>query len=356
MRDYIILNGHDSRLVRGLLIQSLPPITKPLMRTEQEEIDGRDGDVITKLGYSAYDKTITIGLHGDYDVDDVIEFFSEDEGKVTFSNEADKYYNYQMISQIDFDKLIRFKVADVTFHVQPFKYSAVDKAVSFGGNLLTVPDFASQTKNGVTVSASDGVISVTGTATKQTEFFLPIDLSLQKGSYDLKATTSGGGFGSNLRIIKGSPTDSQSFGGAFMTLLSDYTRDLSGSVEAETAYHYVWLFVAKGETNYTLTLALNATDVLIHNYGTAKAKPVITVVGNGNVTLSLNGEDVLELEITKGSIIIDVAEMQAYKGNTYLNRYVSGNYDDLLMEKGDNILGWSGNVTSVTIDQYSRWI
>ena len=120
--NYVVLNGTRSDTVKGLLIQSLPPISKPMMRTQIEEIDGRDGDIITKLGYSAYDKVMSIGLHGDYDVDDVIKFF-DSEGTVIFSNEPDKYYNYTILNQIDFERLIRFKTAEVTFHVQPFNSS-----------------------------------------------------------------------------------------------------------------------------------------------------------------------------------------------------------------------------------------
>ena len=72
MRNYVIQNGKDSRYIKGLLIQELPPITKPLMRTSIEQIDGRDGDVITRLGYSAYNKKMKIGLFGEYDIDDII--------------------------------------------------------------------------------------------------------------------------------------------------------------------------------------------------------------------------------------------------------------------------------------------
>ena len=134
--NYVILNGVKSTNIKGLLIQSLPPISKPLMRTSVEEIDGRDGDIVTKLGYSAYDKPMSIGLFGDYDVDEVIQFF-DSEGTVTFSNEPDKFYNYQIIDQIDFEKLINFKTATVTFHVQPFKFSAVDDNFSFSSNELS---------------------------------------------------------------------------------------------------------------------------------------------------------------------------------------------------------------------------
>ena len=78
MRNYVIQNGKDSRYLKGLLIQELPPITKPLMRTSIEQIDGRDGDVITRLGYSAYNKKMKIGLFGDFDIDDIEEMFHND--------------------------------------------------------------------------------------------------------------------------------------------------------------------------------------------------------------------------------------------------------------------------------------
>ena len=62
MRDYIILNGTSSQTIPGLLIQNLPPISKPRQRVEIEEIDGRDGDIVTYLGYGAYDKEFKIRI------------------------------------------------------------------------------------------------------------------------------------------------------------------------------------------------------------------------------------------------------------------------------------------------------
>lgn len=131
----IILNGVSSTTIAGLLIQSLPPISKPLMRTQVDEVDGRDGDIVTKLGYSAYDKQILIGLYGSFSIDEVIAFFNS-EGTVTFSNEPTKFYNFQIIQQIDFERLLRYRTATVTFHVQPFKYATnndtIDETFSAG--------------------------------------------------------------------------------------------------------------------------------------------------------------------------------------------------------------------------------
>lgn len=121
MRDYVIINGVNSLTIKGLAISKLPPISKPLMRNMKEEIDGRDGDIITELGYSAYDKEMEIGLYGNFDINEVISFFNG-EGTIIFSNEDDKHYYFKILEQIDYEKLLKFKTATITFHCQPFKY------------------------------------------------------------------------------------------------------------------------------------------------------------------------------------------------------------------------------------------
>ena len=159
MRNNLILNEVNSNEIEGLLISELPPITKPKIRTQTEEINGRDGDIVTKLGYSAYDKTVDIGLYGDFDINQVIQFFNSD-GKVTFSNEPDMYYNYQILQQIDYTRLIRFKKAKVKFHVQPFKYSAVEGTLtytSFTNNTINVNNSGNY--------ISKPIIAITGSGT-----------------------------------------------------------------------------------------------------------------------------------------------------------------------------------------------
>ena len=239
MRNYIILNGQNSNEITGLLIQSLPPISQPKIRTNIEEIDGRDGDIITKLGYSAYNKKITIGLYGDYDVDDVIAYFTNNKsGKVTFSNEPDKYYNYEIIDEIDFERLIRFKTATVTMHIQPFKYSNVETAKTF-----------------------------------------------------------------------------------------------------------------------TIT---NETSLNIRNNGNYISKPVITITGTGTINLSLNNEQlfVINLGDTSTQIALDINNMNAYNptNDNYMNRSVTGNYDNFALKVGTNTISWTGTITQIQIENYSRWI
>lgn len=121
MRNYVIINGVNSLTIKGLAIKTLPPITKPIQRTLREEIDGRDGDIVTTLGYGAYDKTIEIGLFGTFDIDEVIAYFNQ-KGTITFSNEADKVYYFEALDQVDYAELLKFRTANVVLHCQPFKY------------------------------------------------------------------------------------------------------------------------------------------------------------------------------------------------------------------------------------------
>lgn len=238
MANNIILNGVSSTTIQGLLIQNLPPISKPKIRAEAEEIDGRDGDIITLLGYGAYDKEFQIGLYGDFDIDQIIEYFNSS-GVVTFSNESDKYYNYQILEQIDFEKLLRFRTATVKMHVQPFKYSLTDNSKTFN--------------------------------------------------------------------------------------------------------------IAEG-----------TTQVQIRNAGNIYSKPILTITGTGTINLYLNQIQLFTINLgdIASTIAIDIANMNAYNPttNVFMNRLVVGNYDNFKLSIGKNIISWTGSITQIQIQNYSRWI
>ena len=68
--------GIDSDTITGLIISELPPISKPKMKTTITKIDGRDGDIIEELGYESYTKSIKVGLSKNYDIDEVIKYFT----------------------------------------------------------------------------------------------------------------------------------------------------------------------------------------------------------------------------------------------------------------------------------------
>lgn len=356
MIDYIELNGEKSTNVKGLIIQSLPPITKPKMRTSIEEIDGRDGDIVTKLGYAAYDKKVSIGLHGDFDIDDAISFF-DSEGEVVFSNERDKYYRYQIIDQIDFERLVRFRTAAVKMHVQPFKYDAVDRTFEVVNQLINIKD-STTSRFGVTAASSGGSVRVAGKATNTAEIMVPIDRITLSGSYTLTAETSGDAAGCALKLVSRADPDGDSFGGTYIELKDNGTSSVTADADAE--YDALWLYVQAGTSlDFTLTVTMSSNDfssIELTNRGNVVSRPTVTVYGSGNVELAINAVTVLSFSIDDEYITIDAEEMNAYHGNTLMNRRVTGDYSDLTLKAGENAMSWRGDVTGIKVEDFSRWV
>ena len=358
--NYIEINGIKSTLVQGLMIQSLPPITKPKMRTTVEEIDGRDGDIITELGYSAYDKEISIGLYGDCKIDDVISYFSKS-GEVVFSNEPDKYYNFAILDQIDFERLIRFRTAKVKMHVQPFKYSTIDDSISISSDEMSLRPY-SESKNGVYLNVENGKITLKGTATIATEIYVPINsMELDAGNYTLQALTTGTGASAcSIRVIGMAPSNADSFGGTYLTLQDTGTATMSGTITAPKTYKYIWFYINAGtKLNYTITVKMineSMKSIKLFNAGNTVSKPEITIFGSGTVEISLNGVNILSMNIDDSYITIDPEKMNAYHDGTLKNRQITGDYANLAMNVGTNVISWVGDVNKVEIKNASRWI
>lgn len=117
----IIWKGKSSRDIDGLIITDLPPITKPKMRTNKIEIDGRDGDIVEKVGYESYIKSIGVGLTRNFNIDEVINYFTGD-GELILSDEPNKVYIASIYDSVDFDRLLSMRKATIKFYVQPYKY------------------------------------------------------------------------------------------------------------------------------------------------------------------------------------------------------------------------------------------
>ena len=183
MRNYVIINGVNSTTINGLAINEMPPITKPSIRTNTEEIDGRDGDIVTRLGYSAYDKEMTIGLYGGYDLDAIMSYFNQS-GTIIFSTESDKYYNFEILEQIDYEKLLKFKTATITMHCQPFKYevnetpitlSSGNNTVKNKGNIYAKPIIYIKGSGTITVSLNGNQIFSLDLGTTTSEMTIDIE-------------------------------------------------------------------------------------------------------------------------------------------------------------------------------------
>ena len=188
MINYIIINGTNSNTINGLGINELPPISKPPLRVQTEEIDGRDGDISTNLGYGAYDKTISIGLFGTgYDINEVISFFNG-EGTVVFSNEPNKYYKYKIINQIDYEALLKFKSATITFHCQPFKYPLTETPLEIEYEYIEQEGVESATMNNTNGDSHLDITLKGNTSQYSTTGKNIVDTSQQTFSFNASST------------------------------------------------------------------------------------------------------------------------------------------------------------------------
>ena len=160
----IIWKGVQSTTIKGLLISELPPISRPAMRVKETAIDGRDGSIIEDLGYSSYDKEIVIGLYGNFDINQVIKYFTG-EGEVVFSNEPDKVYTAKIVGQIDYNRLLRYRQATIPYRVQPFKHKLNEayketQTTTANGTQLYLNDVYKLTS--LKVGGADGTIKTIG--------------------------------------------------------------------------------------------------------------------------------------------------------------------------------------------------
>ena len=235
IRPYFIINGKSSNSIRGLIVSELAPIKKAQVRTLIETVDGRDGDIVTPLGYSAYDKPVKIGLSVNYDIDEIIDYLNS-EGTIVFSNEPDKYYRFSVYNEIDFERLIRFKTASVVFHVQPYKFSTLEKELSFeisespesisiynAGNVYSRPTISITAEGIVTVSLNGSEILEIDFG--ETEKTIKIDAENMNAyeSDNTLANRSVTGDYDNIKLIKG--WNSFTFTGAVSEVsVKNYTR------------------------------------------------------------------------------------------------------------------------------------
>ena len=290
IQPYIILNGTDSRSISGLLISSLPPISKPQVRTQIETVDGRDGDIITPLGFSAYDKVINIGLTYNYDVDEIIEFFNS-EGIVTFSNEPDKYYRYAIYEQIDFEKLIKFKTAEVTLHVQPFKFSTTEEPELFdvvsGQAIAVTNEGNTDSRPNLTIIGSGDIdVSLNGSQILSIE--LEDDQAVIIDSEDMNAYAAQ----SAIREVEAdiepiqdlNGYDSVWIGGAGKNLFNDTTGSHTINANTDDTLFIGDVYL---EANTTYTISCKQTPAPLTSF----VRNTLVVFGGGSSTYNPAGND-----------------------------------------------------------------
>ena len=260
----IIWKGVPSTTIQGLLICELPPITKPPLKVYETMIDGRDGTIIEEVGYTAYEKTITIGLRGKYDINKIIKYFSG-EGEIIFSNEPDKMYTAKVIAQIDYNRLVRFMTAVVHFKVQPYKHKyneafAEVQTATASGTSIVVNDSADANLSSFSIY---GKSTQNGTPTPSA----PVDIVSLGADGDVSVKINGSNLVKQKTIIQGSMQyGSILFIEADLKPNTQYTFSFKGAVGNkyyfnEFLFTYKSVTVKEGTTVATVTTASNIDKV-----------------------------------------------------------------------------------------------
>lgn len=207
------------------------------------------------------------------------------------------------------------------------------------------------------------MLTISGTHTEAVELLIPIEsISLSSGNYEVRALANSSYTLNDVDIKVVNNTPNNSLGG-YAKLENGETVTIDAALTTTSTYNYIYIALNDSNVNENFTLSVgvyNTTDsgeISVINRGNIYSKPKFIIVGSGLINLYLNGIQVLAIALGDlGEITIDAAEMNAYNGNTYLNRLVTGNYDNLRLQVGTNTINWSGNATRIEVVNFSRWI
>lgn len=100
----------------------------------------------------------------------------------------------------------------------------------------------------------------------------------------------------------------------------------------------------------TLTLTEPTT---ILNIGTFESEPIITVYGQGDITLIINNLNII-LNAVEEKITINSEALNAYNETLSLNNKMSGDFP--IFNTGENTISWVGSVTRLEIMPNWRWL
>lgn len=102
--------------------------------------------------------------------------------------------------------------------------------------------------------------------------------------------------------------------------------------------------------NNPITMAVPGAVI---NPGNHSSEPIIQVNGSGNITLTINGTDIL-LRNVAGHATIDSVLKDAYKDTALKNNDMTGDFPVLV--PGENTISWTGAVASLEIIPNWRWL
>lgn len=127
---FFIFNNINSK-EKGILVNNLPPISKPERNYEELEIPGRNGKLyIDDESYNTFMYTITCTLMPDSNIREISKWLNGT-GKLILCTELDKMYDVLIKDQIDYEQTYRIcNQFEVNFEVQPIVKSVEKKEIN----------------------------------------------------------------------------------------------------------------------------------------------------------------------------------------------------------------------------------
>lgn len=125
MASYFIFNGKSSKEF-PIIVNKLPPIQSPKRKVEVFESEGIDGNLV--VDYETYEPFVYsiefTFMSSDMKTMRMVNSWLSCEGKLTLSDELDKYYYARVCNSISYEKIKTFGIrkAIVQFECQPFAY------------------------------------------------------------------------------------------------------------------------------------------------------------------------------------------------------------------------------------------
>lgn len=177
-RNWFSFNGINSFEFKSLVVNELPAISRATQKVTQYEVDGRDGTLNVLSGkYEPVVKSIKCGLKNLSELDDITAWLNGS-GKVTFSNQPDRFFDAIIINQIDFERVARqCRSFIIQLECQPFGYSLDNEealeltaptTILNSGNTTSQPTITVYGKGDCTLTVNGEVITLTGIEDKIT--------------------------------------------------------------------------------------------------------------------------------------------------------------------------------------------
>lgn len=131
----MIFKNVDARSL-DVLIKSLPSVTRPALRKEIIEIDGRDGYLSRPLGYKYIKKEVSLIFQDDSRMYEIMAWLNGI-GPLILDNEPEVYYEAEIDEEsliISEDQIGKYKRIDCIFLCQPFKKKINDSPIHLKKN------------------------------------------------------------------------------------------------------------------------------------------------------------------------------------------------------------------------------